>query len=65
MKKKLSQHDIEIVKKLRYYNDEWGYRRWPEMSALADQLEKEEEKARWKNTCKSLAYYERGINGDL
>lgn len=65
MAKQLSQHDIEIIKQLRYYEEEWGYTRWPEMSALANQLEDEEEKKSWKSTCKSLAYYERGINGDL
>ena len=43
----LSQHDQELLKKIRRLDEDWGWSRWPEISSLADQLEDEERKAFW------------------
>lgn len=65
MDNNLSEHDKAIVAKIEILQEQWGWLRWPDMSALADKLENEKEKAKWHRICKSMALYERGKAGDL
>ena len=65
MNNNLSEHDKAIVAKIEQLQDQWGWTRWPDMSALAEDLEDEKEKARWGRVCKNMCLYERGRAGDL
>ncbi len=63
--KELSQHDKELLNKIREIDDEWGWARWPEIAHLAEQLEDEEKKQMWKNTCKHYNHMEEASIGEL
>lgn len=63
--KKLSQHDIELLKKIRQIDEEWGWVNWPEIAHLADQLEDEEERKRWIRTCSHYNHIEEASVGNL
>ena len=61
----LSQHDKELLAKIRQIDDTMGYFGWPEISSLADQLENEYYKNLWNNTCKHYNHMEEGHYGML
>ena len=65
MTKQKKPSDEELIKRMKALDDEWGYTRWPEIAALAEQLRDEEEKKKWNATCVRYSLYERAMAGDL
>lgn len=63
--KELSQHDKELLKKIRQIDEDWGWSNWPEIAHLADQLEDEETKKRWLRICSHYNHMEEASIGDL
>lgn len=61
----LSQHDKDLLKRIRKLDEEWGWTRWPEISHLAGQLENEYYRTLWNNTCKHYNHVEEGHCGNL
>lgn len=61
----LSQHDQELLKKIRRLDEDWGWSRWPEISSLADQLEDEKRKAFWNRQCSHYNHMEEASIGEL
>ena len=57
-KKKLSQHDIQLLEQINEIDRRWGYLRWLDISALAEQLEDKQERERWNRTCISYNHTE-------
>lgn len=51
--------DSEILEKIEALDAKWGYLRWPDIMALADQLSNPEEREKWQNTCKDYAIREK------
>ena len=47
----LSTHDKELLARIREIDERWGYIRWPDISALADELEDESEREKWNKVC--------------
>ena len=54
-RKKVSQHDERLLAQINEIDSRWGYLRWMDISALAEQLEDAEERERWNRTC--ISYY--------
>ena len=48
---KLSQHDERLLAQINDIDRRWGYLRWLDISALAEQLEDEQEREHWSRTC--------------
>lgn len=65
MAKQLSEHDKKLIEEIETIRREWGWVRWPDIAALAQELEDEDERKAWENTCKNYSLYERGRSGDL
>ena len=60
----LSEHDKRILARIESL-DELGYQNWPEISHLADQLEDEDRKRMWHNTCRHYNHLEEASIGEL
>ena len=61
----LSEHDSNLVRQIEELNERYGWTHWPDMSALAEQLDDQATRDFWNNTCKAYCLYERGRAGDL
>lgn len=47
----LSEHDKDLLTKIREIDSKHGYARWLDIYMLAEQLENETEKEYWSNVC--------------
>lgn len=61
----LSEHDRKLLKRIDTLDEEWGYLRWPDIVALAEQLEDEEHKAFWLRQGSHYNHMEEARIGDL
>ena len=64
MAKELSEHDKELLKKIRSLDDQ-SFFNWPEIAHLANQLKDESLKKSWNRTCAHYNHLEEAHNGDL
>ena len=55
---RLSEHDEKILEKIREIDERWGYLRWLDISALADELESKEQREYWNRICISYNHTE-------
>lgn len=65
MSNNLSKHDEDLLRQIREIDEEWGWARWPDISALASQLENEEKRNMWHRICSHYNHMEEASIGDL
>lgn len=61
----LSQHDKELLAKIRKIDTEMSFYGWPEIASLAEQLEDEYQRELWNDTCKHYNHMEEASIGEL
>lgn len=61
----LSEHDKKLLRKINTLDEEWGWSRWPDIVALAEQLEDEEHRTFWLRQGSHYNHMEEARIGDL